>query len=308
MIRLADVRRFASQQRIDVSVAVQEVVLTILLRRIAATGLGERLAFKGGTALRKLIFGAAGRFSEDLDFACLHEDSDLTQLELIELLEADPLEDEVAVRHEASEVAGPGTLQARFTFSSPIGDGRFELDVSSAGRPVLLGATRQPLKVQPYFAQLGFSLPEVMSVRSVEMATEKLAAIHRRFENRNPKDVWDLWSWFTQSRPADVALVRQLWPARLWLDGATDAVHWRGPGWIEELDARRFNWDRLRSLMAANQRLHAEAIVAELKNRLRPWVDDDSDGVLSDVGDGRQRRRPGVDARIRGVAAAIGSG
>ena len=65
MIRQAEVRRFASQQRIDIAVAVQEVVLTVLLRRIAMSPLGERLAFKGGTALRKLIFGAAGRFSED---------------------------------------------------------------------------------------------------------------------------------------------------------------------------------------------------------------------------------------------------
>jgi hypothetical protein len=28
----------------------------------------DHLAFKGGTCLRKLIFGSAGRFSEDLDF------------------------------------------------------------------------------------------------------------------------------------------------------------------------------------------------------------------------------------------------
>jgi len=45
MIRLAEVRRFASQQRIDIAVAAQEVVLTILLRRIALSDLGQRLAF-----------------------------------------------------------------------------------------------------------------------------------------------------------------------------------------------------------------------------------------------------------------------
>ena len=28
----------------------------------------DHLAFKGGTCLRKLVFGSAGRFSEDLDF------------------------------------------------------------------------------------------------------------------------------------------------------------------------------------------------------------------------------------------------
>lgn len=221
MIREAEVRRFASQQRVDILVAVQEVVLTLLLRRIAISDLGDRLAFKGGTALRKLIFGAAGRFSEDIDFACLDVDSELVQLELIDLLEKDS-DDEVIVRHVSSEVAGPGTLQARFTFTCPIGDGSFELDVTSAGRPVLLGPIRQALAPQLYFAQLGFMVPGVTSVRSIEMATEKLAAIHRRFENRNPKDIWDLWKWFGQSRPEDAELVRRLWPARLWLDRIMD--------------------------------------------------------------------------------------
>ncbi len=43
--------------------------LTILLERIATSPVGEQVVFKGGTDLRNLLFGAAGRFSEDLDFA-----------------------------------------------------------------------------------------------------------------------------------------------------------------------------------------------------------------------------------------------
>lgn len=79
MIRLAEVRRFAARQRIDIAVAVQEVILTILLRRVALSPVGDRLAFKGGTGLRKIVFGAAGRFSEDLDFACLDPESEIAQ-------------------------------------------------------------------------------------------------------------------------------------------------------------------------------------------------------------------------------------
>jgi predicted nucleotidyltransferase component of viral defense system len=96
---MADVLRFAGQSRVDVQVAVQEVVLTILR---------DRLAFKGGTALRKLVFGNAGRFSEDLDFVVVGGDDELAQLELEELLTADA--DEVSVRILGSEVAGPGTM------------------------------------------------------------------------------------------------------------------------------------------------------------------------------------------------------
>lgn len=49
----------------------QEYVLEYLRREGAFDGL---LVFKGGTALRKFVFGAEGRFSVDLDFALLGDD------------------------------------------------------------------------------------------------------------------------------------------------------------------------------------------------------------------------------------------
>ena len=52
----------------DQLVAEREVVLTYALHLLSERGVLDRLAFKGGTALRKLVFGAGGRFSEDLDF------------------------------------------------------------------------------------------------------------------------------------------------------------------------------------------------------------------------------------------------
>ena len=110
---MADVQRFAGQSRIDISVAILEVVMTILLRRIYTSPLRDHLAFKGGTALRKLVFGSAGRFSEDLDFAVLSDDHELVQIELEDLLIAES-EDEVRVHLIRSEVAGPGTMQATF--------------------------------------------------------------------------------------------------------------------------------------------------------------------------------------------------
>jgi predicted nucleotidyltransferase component of viral defense system len=49
----------------DKLVAERDVVLTYALRVLLDTGVMDHLAFKGGTCLRKLIFGSAGRFSED---------------------------------------------------------------------------------------------------------------------------------------------------------------------------------------------------------------------------------------------------
>jgi len=70
----------------DKLVAERDVVLTYALRVLLDTGVMDHLAFKGGTCLRKLIFGSAGRFSEDLDFTL---DSDQPDDDvLMELVEA----------------------------------------------------------------------------------------------------------------------------------------------------------------------------------------------------------------------------
>src|SRR5580658_362037 len=45
-----------------------DVLLTHLLQLFHERGLMEHLAFKGGTMLRKMVFGARGRLSTDLDF------------------------------------------------------------------------------------------------------------------------------------------------------------------------------------------------------------------------------------------------
>ena len=52
----------------DKLVAERDVVLTYALRALNDTGVMNHLAFKGGTCLRKTMFGSSGRFSEDLDF------------------------------------------------------------------------------------------------------------------------------------------------------------------------------------------------------------------------------------------------
>lgn len=46
----------------DKLVAEQDVVLTYALHALQGAGVMDHLAFKGGTCLRKLIFGSGGRF------------------------------------------------------------------------------------------------------------------------------------------------------------------------------------------------------------------------------------------------------
>ena len=52
--------------------ALVDIAQDLLLRELHEAGLMDELAFKGGTALRKLYAGNAGRFSLDLDFSVRH--------------------------------------------------------------------------------------------------------------------------------------------------------------------------------------------------------------------------------------------
>jgi predicted nucleotidyltransferase component of viral defense system len=61
------VDRYAHQSGIkDQLVAEREVVLTYALGLLREAHALDHLAFKGGTCLRKIVFGSIGRFSEDL--------------------------------------------------------------------------------------------------------------------------------------------------------------------------------------------------------------------------------------------------
>jgi predicted nucleotidyltransferase component of viral defense system len=290
LIPEAAIRRYAGENRVDVAVARQEVILTILLERIFVhPQLRNSVALKGGTALRKLVFGSAGRFSEDMDFATLGDDNDAIQAELIGLLVDDEAgeRDGVRVLEFDFEQSLQGTIQAVCEFRSERGEGRFELDITGGeGRRPLFDTIWQPPLQQSYFGQLGFTPAPIRTLETVEMIAEKLVSVHRRYENGNPKDIWDLWKWI--QLPAardDIDLVQRLWPVRLWLDHQ----RWRGPRWFTRVEEAGFDWGRLRAMLPQGRIAEGHAIVGELRNRLSPWIDRDEHHLLADAGVGRQR-------------------
>jgi predicted nucleotidyltransferase component of viral defense system len=71
----------------DIMIAEKEVVLTFLLPLFSERGLQlGRVAFKGGTCLRKMHLGSQGRFSTDLDFIG-REEHDLENV-VLQMMEA----------------------------------------------------------------------------------------------------------------------------------------------------------------------------------------------------------------------------
>src|ERR1700689_5082429 len=69
MLTQPQVQRYSTDSGLrDIMIAEKEVMLTFLLQLLSERGILDRLAFKGGTCLRKMFIGSQGRFSTDLDF------------------------------------------------------------------------------------------------------------------------------------------------------------------------------------------------------------------------------------------------
>ena len=68
MLTTNQLRQIAAREARDLTNVEIEVLLTYILQLFHDRGLTEHLAFKGGTMLRKMVFGPRGRLSTDLDF------------------------------------------------------------------------------------------------------------------------------------------------------------------------------------------------------------------------------------------------
>src|SRR5882757_7664526 len=69
MLTTAQLRMVAARSGArDIANVEIDVLLTYLLQLFHESKLTDHLAFKGGTMLRKMVFGPRGRLSTDLDF------------------------------------------------------------------------------------------------------------------------------------------------------------------------------------------------------------------------------------------------
>jgi predicted nucleotidyltransferase component of viral defense system len=242
----------------DKLVAERDVVLTYALAALIDGGVMADLAFKGGTCLRKLVFGSSGRFSEDLDFT----------------LASDQPEDDVLLRVvEAFNRTHHGIT---FTFdeyyktddnASFGGDvsyrhdwndhGHFRLQVSLRERPTLPVAAR-PMQSQGYFAQLELAPPAVRTLAPIELIAEKVRAA---FQRAKVRDLYDLHRF--AATPFDAELLRRLAVLKLW--------QVRDPFDPELFFARlrdgRYDWEDLKRLLHANERLDPEEVLRSVESR-----------------------------------------
>ena len=63
MLTQPQVQRYSNESGLrDIMIAEKEVVLTFLLQLLSERGILDRLAFKGGTCLRKMFIGSRAGF------------------------------------------------------------------------------------------------------------------------------------------------------------------------------------------------------------------------------------------------------
>ncbi|OHE88895.1 MAG: hypothetical protein A3G75_01135 [Verrucomicrobia bacterium RIFCSPLOWO2_12_FULL_64_8] len=239
-----------------------DVGLTHLLQLFQEKGLTEHLAFKGGTFLRKMIFGPRGRLSTDLDFTCRTGISlDNLMLGMLDAL-GQPYHgltfrfdrDKDWYLTEEGCAADPVLAHP----GNPAGV-KVKIQVSTRERPIRPVAPAPQIE-QSYFRHLPFVPAPIPSLALDEVIAEKIRAASQRAKIRDLYDLSEI-----ARRPLQKELIRSLAVLKLW-DGS-------GPG----LDFVRFR---------ARIESGSDYDLSDLKNLLRKDQSPDLDVMIKRVIEG----------------------
>ena len=235
-------------RRIPEAVLERDYCLAWFLVGLSRSDLRERLAFKGGTALKRCYFGDY-RFSEDLDFTLAEEwplDPILAGLE--EVYERVRLASGVAFRYARAarkQHRNSHTFYLAYEGPLPAESAReVKVDITIRERFVCELAERPILRGYDEYADL----PEDGSIRAYaldEIAVEKVAALTDRARHE-PRDLYDIW-YLTSGGHVDLATLVQEIDSKLEFRGRTRA------GMTEELAKKEARYRKLWSARLAAQ-------------------------------------------------------
>ena len=260
MLTRPQVQRYAVESGVrDIMIAEKEVVLTFLLQLLSERGILNRLAFKGGTCLRKMFVGSQGRFSTDMDFTGIEEhDHQDVILEMMAAFEQQFHGIQFAIPDNSYYETQDGlSWGVNPTYShdwNPGGVSEIKLQISRRETPTLPVERRAQIE-QSYFKLLPFVPAEIYCLALPEILAEKIRACYQRNKAR---DIYDLGMF--ARRPLDQALVRRLVVLKLWQ--ARDTLD---PARLMQKfhDGREFDWDDLRQLLNRTVVLDRDRICAD---------------------------------------------
>ncbi len=306
MVTNAIVRQFAAGQHIAPDVADQEIVLVYALALLNEGGLTGvlpgggtgPLLFKGGTALRKCVFGSTGRFSVDVDFDAERRNGYEVEIERL-FGQRRPY---CGIEFSVSDFrySHDGNFSATIAYRHSHGGGRFEVQISYRESGILLGRTLR-LADQSYFRHLEIPLPELWGLDPYEMIGEKLMACNRRMGSSG-KDPYDLSLW--AGRPFSEDLVRRMAVLKCW----TDRQRPFDPrAFLESVIPRNFRWDDVQRLIPHGRATDTDAICRRVRDRfafLAHCTQEESQLLADYLAHRQQRLFEKAREQARGLAEA----
>ncbi|MCX6054177.1 MAG: nucleotidyl transferase AbiEii/AbiGii toxin family protein [Chloroflexi bacterium] len=261
MIEKRFVQWYASDSGVDLDIAEREIVLTFVLRMFFDAGILPHLAFKGGTAIRKIFLGNQGRFSMDLDFTMLsHITPEDFILDIVEILQKENLYGIAFSIRSEDYYANAESCGVIVTYQhSWFNNGKFSIQVSFRAKP-LLPVNSMRLIPERYFAWLGFEPPLVPTLDIHEIIGEKIRATAQRSRIR---DLYDLYQFASQR--FDRNIVRRIAIMKCW---ETNFV-FIPIQFLQNLPDKRYDWADLERLIKNGKSLTPKMIFENIQNNYR---------------------------------------
>ncbi|MBI4566279.1 MAG: nucleotidyl transferase AbiEii/AbiGii toxin family protein [Planctomycetes bacterium] len=257
--RYADL--FAQGARVPLAIAEREVVLTYVLKILQDAGILKTLAFKGGTCLRKCIYGGQTRFSVDLDFTSVGEaKADDLILELVDALGRPAYGLEFRIDAKDFFASEDGfSCGAIVGYRHAWNQNRFKLEVSLRERPSL-PLVSMPLVKQSYFKHLEFKPFALDCFAFEELLAEKIRASYQRVRSR---DLYDLAK--AAQKPLNAKRIRTLAVIKCW----NVRESFNPAKFLDRLRSSKYDWDDLRQLVRRGEKIVPEKLSALCEQRFK---------------------------------------
>lgn len=256
---------FTRGSQVSREVAEREIVLTYVLKILDDSALLKTLAFKGGTCLRKCVYGKETRFSVDLDFTSVGpQAADDVILATVEALGKPAYGLSFEIDMKDFYVADDGrSCGANVKYRHDWSQGTFKLEISLREAPSL---PLQSLAMMPqsYFKHLEFKPFSVQCFQFEELLAEKIRASSQRVRSR---DLYDLAK--AAERPIRAPLIRSLAAIKCWNVGKP----FEPQRFLERLRSGKYDWDDLREFVRKSERIDPERLIASCEKRYRFLLD-----------------------------------
>lgn len=209
-------------RRIPESTIELDYALGWFLGELGQHPVGDKLAFKGGTALRRCHIGEY-RFSEDLDFTLLYDDVTFDQVKAAFEETASKVKDRTGMdfgfdAQDPTPHKNSHTFTMRFT--GPMrSERKFKVDITISER--IAGDLERCAIIKTYDE---FDFPDGASIKAYslnEIAAEKLVALTDK-QRTQPRDLYDTWYLSSEGH-----VESRTWPMR------------SPPSWTIDNDRRR---------------------------------------------------------------------